>query len=325
MAIVGPSSFVSTTENFLTHWGAADAALGVGNEVVLQGGVTRASLQSLLDALVAKRLDLAGKLNLEETARGDVETKKTDALLRINQFNEAVRADFGGTKWERALPNVPSISDGAGIYTAALDDVQTLWLQLNAAIGAAGPLKLLGGYTQANFAADSTALKAAFTTWRSAGIIAGLALQERNDIQDQIQPILVNYRKKLPTQFPKNHALVDSLPIVTPPPGSTPDAVTATFTWDPVLLKVKITWSAPLGANISQIEIRYCAGPVYDTNVENVIGNITPTAPREFFSDIGLAAPGDVTSFKVYVITDTGNEKGSNTLVVTRPVEPVTP
>ena len=71
--------------------------------------------------------------------------------------------------------------------------------------------------------------------------------------------------------------------------------------------------------NISQIEIRFCAGPNYSTDVEQVIGNITPDALREFFTDTGLGAPGNVASFRVYVITDTGNEKGSNTLVVTRP------
>jgi hypothetical protein len=324
MPITGPTSFVSTTEEFVTHWGAANTSLGAGNEVVLQGGVTVAALQDLLDDLNEKRLDLAGKLNLEETARGDLEVKKAGALLRINQFNEAVRADFGGTKWEKALPNVPSINDGFGVFTAATDDVQTLWLQLNAGIAPAPALTLLGGFTQANFTTDNTGLKSGFTAWRAAAKIAELTLQERNDIQAVIQPLLVLYRRKLPTKFAADHSLVDTLPVLTPPPGSTPDAVTATFVWDATLGKAKITWSAPVGTNIVQIEVRFCAGPTYRTDVENVDGNISPTAPREFFTDRGLAATGDVTSFKVYVITDTGNEKGSNTLVVTRP-EPVTP
>ena len=319
MPIVGPSSFVSTTEDFLTHWGAADTALGVGNEVVLQGGVARAGLQTLLDSLVAKRLDLAGKLNSHETARGDIDNRKSDLLLRINQFNEAVRADFAGSKWERALPNVPSIGDGAGVFTPPLDDAQTLWLQLNAGMAPAPPLKLLGNYVQANFASDNAALKTGFTTWRAAGVIAGLALQERNDIQDQIQPILLSYRKKLPTMFPKNHALVDSLPDLTPPPGSTPAAVTINVVWDPITQKAKITWSASTAADLLQYEIRFCAGPTYDTNLENVIGNVAPTALREFFTDAGLAAAGNIASFKVYVITTTGNEKGSNAVSVTRP------
>jgi hypothetical protein len=50
---------------------------------------------------------------------------------------------------------------------------------------------------------------------------------------------------------------------------------------------------------------------------ETVIGNCAPTATREFLIDMGLA--GDVASLKVYVITSNGNEKGSNTVTITRP------
>lgn len=50
-----------------------------------------------------------------------------------------------------------------------------------------------------------------------------------------------------------------------------------------------------------------------------MVGRLAPTAPCEFLTDSGLTAPGNVASFKVYVLTATGNEKGSNTVVITRP------
>ena len=50
-----------------------------------------------------------------------------------------------------------------------------------------------------------------------------------------------------------------------------------------------------------------------------MIGNIDRSAPREFLTDAGLPAADNVASFKVYVITTTGNEKGSHTVSVTRP------
>ena len=53
-----------------------------------------------------------------------------------------------------------------------------------------------------------------------------------------------------------------------------------------------------------------------------MIGSLDPSAPREFVSNTGLSNPGNVASFKVYVITSAGNEKGSNTVTVTRPVGP---
>lgn len=322
MAIVGPTSYVSTTEEFLAHWLAADASLGAGNEIVLQGGTARAGLQSLYNALVAKRLDLAGKLNLEETSRGEVDLRKADMLLRVVQFNEVVRADFSGSKWEKALPYAPSIGDSAGVFTPALDDVSTLWLQLNADPTTGGPLTLLGGYTQATFATDVAALKAAFTTWRSAGVIARIALQERNEIQDQIQPVLVSYRKKVPTKFAKGHPLIVSLPDLSPAPGSTPEDVTINAVWDAALQLAKITFGLSPSADVVRYELRFCSGANYDTNVESVVASLSPTDPREFLTDAGLAAPGNVASFKVYVITSTSNEKGSNAGTVTRPAGP---
>lgn len=319
MPISGPASYVSTTEDFLAHWLAADTALGVGNEIVLQGGTARAGLQTLLDSLVAKRLDLAGKLNLEETSRGDVDIRKVALLLRMNQFNDVLRADFSGTKWEKALANVPSIGDGAGVFTPPLDDTSTLWSQLNAGIAPAPPVTLLGAYAQATFGTDVIAMKAAFTTWRAAGIVGNIALQERNDIQDKIQPVLVSYRKKLPTKFAAGHALVESLPDLSPLPGSTPDGVIINGVWVPLLAMAEITFGASSSTDVARYELRVCSGSTYDTNLESVVASLIPTDPLKFTTDAALAVSGNIAGFKVYTITTSGNEKGSNTVVITRP------
>ena len=316
MPITGPTSYVSTTELFLTHWELADAALGAGNEVVLQGGITRANSQTMYDNLIAKRLDLTAKLNIEETGRGDIVIQKTALLLRLNQFNDLVRADFGGTKWEHALPLVPGIGDGQGVFVPALEDGATLWEQINAGIAPASPLSLLGGFLQATFAADIVALNTAYRVWRAAGLIAGLALQERNDIQDLIKPVLVLYRRKLPTKFAKNHALVDTLPDLSPAPGSTPSAVTINAVFNPATGMADITWNASTAGDLDHYEIRVCAGPNYNTELETVVGNVAAGGPLQFSTAAGLAAVGNVAGFKVYVITTTGNEKGSNAVNV---------
>ena len=41
-------------------------------------------------------------------------------------------------------------------------------------------------------------------------------------------------------------------------------------------------------------------------------------APREYFTTQGLVAIGEVSNFKIYVLTSTGNERGSNTVKITR-------
>jgi len=318
MPISGPASYLSTTDEFLGHWEAADTTLGAGNELKLKDGSARAVLLAQKDALVVKRAAVQAKLNVQEVARGDIELKKTDLLLRANQFNEKVRFLFGGTKWERALPQVPSQTDGQGPFTEPLDDAATLWLMINDD-PAIADVTLLGGYTQAQFVADIAALNAAFTTYTSAGKKADVVIEERNDIQDVIYELLKQYRQAVPTYFAKNHALVESLPTLTPPPGSTPDPVVASASWDLTLLMAKITFTASLDPNLFQYEIRACFGPNYSTENESVIGNVAAGAPREFTTLENLSAPGSTVSYRVYVLTTTGNEKGSNTVLVTRP------
>ena len=319
MPISGPTSYVPVTEEFLGHWAAVDTALGAGNELVLPGAVNRAALQTKSNALVAKQADVQAKINAEEVARGDVELKRQDLLLRANQFNDKIRALFPGSRWVRALPNVPTINEAQSKFVQPLDDIGNLWGLINADPATPAAVTLLGGFAVTAFLSDVTALKTASTTLNIARSNTKIAIEERNDLQDEIYPILKNYRQLMPTFFAATHALVESLPRLTPEPGTTPAAVTLNFSWDAVLLKVKLTWSASTAADLYQYEIRFCAGPNYDTDLESVIGNISPTALREFFTDAGLAAAGNVASFKVYVITTTGNEKGSNAVVVTRP------
>jgi hypothetical protein len=123
----------------------------------------------------------------------------------------------------------------------------------------------------------------------------------------------------VPTYFAKTHALVESLPKLTPESGSTPDAVTVNGSYIVASLMAKLLWTLSTHANLLHYEIRFCAGPNYSTENETVIGTVLPGAALEFLTDAGLANPGNIASFKVYVITTTGNEKGSNTVVITRP------
>lgn len=322
MPITGPTSYLTTTDEFRAHWGAANTTLGVGNEVVLPGGKTLTDLDNLKNSLVTKRAGVQAKLNLEEAARGDVENKKTALHLRINQFNDAVRSDMPGSKYERTLANVPGIGEGQGNFTIALDDAKSGWALINAD-PAVSDIVLLGAYTQPTFVTDVAALGTAYETHTLAAKVTSITIAERNDIQDVLYEIFLAYRKKLPTKFAKDHALVETLPLLTPPPGSTPKAVVAGISWDATQQKAKITCSESTDPNLYQYEVRYCVGPNYSTDNEAVAGNIAAGGPRELFTDIGFGAPGTVVSFKVYVITTTGNEKGSNTVTLIRPAAPL--
>ncbi len=318
MAISGPASYLATTDEFLGHWDSADTTLGAGNELKLKDGSGWAVLLTKKDSLVARRATVQVRLNQQEVARGDIDVRKAALLERINQFNDKVRFLLGGTKWERALAAVPTQGDGQGNFTVPLDDAAALWLMINDD-PAIADIVLMGAYTQAMFVADVAALNAAYTTYTTAGAKLSVAIEDRNDVQDAIYEMLKQYRQAVPTYFAKTHALVQSLPRLTVEAGSTPNAVTANGSWIVAQLMAKVLWSESSDANLLHYEIRFCAGPNYSSENESVIGTIQPADPREFLTDAGLTSPGSTASFKVYVVTTTGNEKGSNTVVVTRP------
>ena len=60
-------------------------------------------------------------------------------------------------------------------------------------------------------------------------------------------------------------------------------------------------------------------GPDYSSDDEIVVSSVPASAPRILNTAAGLSAPGVTAGFKVYVITTTGNKRGSNPVYVDRP------
>ena len=201
-----------------------------------------------------------------------------------------------------------------------MDAANSVWLLINADT-TVPDITLLGAYTQVMFSADIASLKLAYTSYNTAKTVSDVVREERNDLQDEIYEILRKYRRNLPTAFAEGHAIVDSLPRLTPEAGSTPDGVTATAVWDAAQQLGKITFTASSDPNLASYQLRFCAGPNYSTEDETVVASLGPTDPREFLINAGLTEPGNMATFKVYVITATGNEKGSNSTTITRPGE----
>lgn len=77
-------------------------------------------------------------------------------------------------------------------------------------------------------------------------------------------------------------------------------------------------WNASANPNLAHQGIRYHPGPRYKAAEEQSVALI-PAGTTTTFSDYELPASGSVPSFKVYVVTSTGNEKGSNAVKVVRP------
>ena len=321
MPITGPSSYVPTIDEFLAHWLAVNNALGAAGPMVLPHGGTIVILTGFRGQLDGYRASVKNKQNVEEIARGALEIQRTELMKRLGQFNRKVRGSLSHTAFAAALPQVPSITAAPAVLIEELDDMESLWVKINAATipGFTGPLLLLDGYALATFTTALTAFRAAVKAWSDAVEDLQLEREQRNDVQDLAHAILSEYRPAVEGNFDPTHALVATIPKIAPEPGSTPDPVTANGQWIDSLGMAKITFPESLDANLLRYELRMCAGANYTTDNEVVVGSILPGAPREFVTADGLPSPGSVATYKVYVITTTLNERGSNTVSVTRP------
>jgi hypothetical protein len=65
--------------------------------------------------------------------------------------------------------------------------------------------------------------------------------------------------------------------------------------------------------------VRFCSGSDYVNEEEETIATILPGSVLVLLTLAGLSLPGAAASFKVYVVLESDNEKGSGAVVVTRP------
>ena len=322
MPITGLGSWLPTIDEFLAHWQQVNDALGL-TPLVLSGVYGRSNLVTDRATLAANFADVQSKENLRQTAAGDRDVKRTLVRPKILQFGPAVRGFLPGSRYLLSIPRTPNFGDSPGRWRNAMDDMSSLWTTINAnspaVPGFTPPLVLSGPYAVAAFNTDAASLSTAFTTLETADQNAQLAREQRNQTFEPIFVWLKQYRLVVVATFPPGHPLVDSLPKLTPPPGSTPDPVQASVSWDAGLLKARIVWSASADPELDYYSIRYHPGPRYKASEEQTVGSVPGAGALEFLTDFGLPASGSVAWFKVYVVTLTSNEKGSNAVKQIRP------
>lgn len=113
MPIQGPASYLPTTDEFSAHWQLMNAALAPG-ALVLPAGTTRANLETHRTSLVTLHAGVQNAINDVETARGDLDDRKAALHVRVNQFNDKGRSYLAATTLARALPKVPTLTEGQG-------------------------------------------------------------------------------------------------------------------------------------------------------------------------------------------------------------------
>ena len=318
MPISSPASYLPTLDLFIPHWNSANAALDPAPPVTL-GGIAVADLIALRTTLADRRAEVEAARNSLEGARAAIGIGKAALLGRLGQFNDKLPTVGADPVLLAMLPKAFTVSEGMGKVIPPLDDMLDIWTRHD---GAGATLDLRGTYTRTDFSADLAALKAAYTAYGVAENDLRQARGRRNETQDAIRPILVQYRKRIAADFAEGSAILEGLPAYSPPdsgPAPTPAALSGTY--DAAEARAELAWTPVTDPNVTELELRATVGPEYDPEDETILATLAPDAPPAWTGTYGLLVPGSATSFKLYSLTAAGRERGSNAVTVTRPPE----
>lgn len=322
MPLNGIGSYLPMMVEVLNHWDDVNVELGgtPATDLKLQGAHTRAMFQILHDELSALLVGLVDLENARELAVNTRDQKKTAISARLNQFRGMLRGLLPQTIYPGAAPLVPVFGSAESKFLAPFDDMASLWARINADATIAGftPPLVLPGMTLAEFVTELAALRAAYAAVALAENDESIGLKRRDAMLAVIRERIVQYRELVAAMLGPTHPLTLSLPIMTPAPGSTPDPVVLSGSFNPTTLQAEFSWPPSDNPNLEEYEMQMSIGPTFDAATATVIGNI-PVGTTTFTTTTGLASPGDQISCRLFVKLTTGNEAGSNTITITRP------
>ena len=322
--ITNKASYISTTTQFIEHWEGVNPP-GPQPELVLHGFILqwsapihRSDLQGLLDDLVAARdaVSLAN-FNLSE-ARDDFKSAKELVVDKHGQLNGKIRGSLPGSKWERLSTPVASAEAGAEVVSKAATAAMNLWNRINARNVLGAPLALRDAVSAADFKIlrDNVQLMANKVTEAEQDLKD--AVEERDSVEEKIYAVLKAYRQMIPQSLPVGHPSIASLPALTPPPGSTPDAVTASGAFNSLTNQAEFAWDESTSADVTHYDVLGLAGPEFDEDNADLLGTVQKGSPRSFATGQFLQNPGGKLTVKVYARTESGHTAGSNAVTVMR-------
>ena len=283
-------------------------------------GYTLANFTTDRTAIDAAITDVEAKDNARQIASSDRDIKKALAREKIAQYRATVTGVLSGTPYVKTLPKLPQFGANQGVFLKAMDDMANGWSRINTDTipGFTGPLLLAGGYALATFNTDLTAMRAAFVASTNAEDNSRQQRSVRNALLAPAKARMVQYRQAVKGILPSSSALLATIPAVSPPPGSTPDPVNASGVWNGTSLEADLSWTASTNPNLAHYSVRTAPGPTYHAADESVVAEV-PAGTTAYSTNEGLVAPGATALFRIYVVLTTANEKGSNTVSVTRP------
>ena len=329
------SSAIPFANRFLAHWSSVDAYL-VGSPSfflpakpgIIPPNFNRSGLTALRDTLENQLDGVQGELNNLQTNSGAIVMKKQLLLNRLRLFLEVVDGYYAGTPFFNSRPDMPSVNAGPEKFMEPLRDAKNLWGKLNGTAAPSGvtlPIVVDEGTVEtpalvslALFTTSIGELRALYEDRAQAEQNLQVARAQRDETIRAIYLVLLTYRTAVLPRISANQPLIDTLPRLSPEGGHTPDAVTV----DGALTGVDtatVTHSESAEPTLESYIFLGAIGDDAGLDDAVVLGIHTNRTPEPFTTTLGLTEPGGAVSLWVKVTLNTGNERTSERVVVTRP------
>ena len=322
-------------DSFITHWREVNQSLSPGNFVevgrpsAVPGGpavlVSCANLELMRQNLQSARDAVTTAAQVVSVRREQLKERKAVALVRFNQLAAAVRGRWAQQAYANSLPLAPSIGDGMEGFGEAMHKALALWEMINTDLGGT-PLTIDQGqgpfaaYTAANFTSDLSALRSALTLVHEVEESLKLQIEKRNDLQDEIAPVLRDYRQAVVGRFSADHAFVASLPRYSPVAGNKPSAPeVVSAVWNATSNAADVSFTPSASNDVVRHELRIVAGDTYDEDLETIDAVLAVGQPPVFHTSSLLSSPLDVVSYKVYAVNADDQEQSSAAVTLQRP------
>jgi hypothetical protein len=323
MAITTIGSYLPTMDEFIAHWDDVNTELGgtPTTDLTLQGAYARDGMIADRAALQTAITDLEDKENDRQIAASARDITKDELRERLASFRGMLQGKLPGSPYLAAAPKLPRQDVSESRFLAPLDDMASLWAKVNADTTIAGftpPLLLAGGYDLTMFITDLAEMRTMFATVTQAENELRVARKQRDALLPLARARMVQYRTLVLATFGETHPMTLSLPTLSPAGSSPPAAVSLSGQWDAASMSAQLSWTPSDDANLQEYSLRMTPGATYDASSATVVDTF-PSGVESSETDEGLANAGDVASFKVYVVRDTGSEAGSNTVTIGRP------
>ncbi|MGL4399728.1 MAG: hypothetical protein ACRCXD_07650, partial [Luteolibacter sp.] len=246
--------------------------------------------------------------------------RRAAMLERYAQLRGAIDVYVKDPAYAGNLPGKPGRNAGPAVLLKVQDEAAIIWSRINTAVvpGFTGPLTLRGGYALATFKTDLETLRDTYPALIQAESESALNRRQREALYQKIRGMLIDYRKAVELNFAENSPIYQTLPLLTPPPGTTPEKPVASGVWDATVEKARLQVTPSTDPKVTKHQLRTSPDDPYRADTERVVLT-QPAAETTFLTADGLTVPGAEARYKFYAQTARGNEAGGDVIRIERP------